>query len=278
MLNSEILKKISQAEILNFGSGPSAYAFDYEAAGINGMNLAMTPSAFMMELAFLNEYRDTFTAAAQKSGGCTVVLTVCPFSFGDNRTKGDAGRYMRYYNILSRESFDRLPPPLAHWNPQVAERADPNEPLFPYAAKCHPDEIPSSDVMSARTDAMCDCWKQEFGLHDFMDAGQAEAHKAAFLRERLALEKLIDCCKSLGLCPYLMLPPLHPLLRSRISDAFFTAFVREQIKDIPVPLLDYTDSPLITESMFYGPVFLNRSGAAFLTDLVYKTIKTDKQH
>ena len=275
MLNTEILDRIRRADMVNLGSGPSAYAFDYESAGVNGVNLAMTPSAFALESAFLNEYRDVFSEAGKKAGGCAVILAVCPFSFGENRSNGNPGRYARYYNVLSKVSVDALPAPLPHWDPAVSDSVSPDAPLFPYEAGVHPDEIPSPAVMEERVESMCRCWKQEFSLVDFLDAGQAERHKAAFRREREELEKLISLCRALGLRPYLLLPPLHPLLRARISDAFFGAFVREQVKGLSAPLLDYTDSPLITGEMFFGPVFLNRGGAAFFTKTIYDAVKQD---
>jgi|GEM_PF-6163987 len=267
MLSENIKTAISQAEMLNFGSGPSAYAFDYEAAGINGVNLAMTPSAFGMETAFLKEYAEIFPK------GCAAVFAVCPFSFGDNRTKSNPARYARYYSVLSRKAIDALEAPLAHWNEEIAASADEKNPLFPYGAEINRDEVPSEEVMANRITQMCNCWKGEFGLSDFIDKTQAEAQGTAFQRERGALDRLLFTARKIGLRPFLLLPPLHPRLRELISHAFFDAFVLCRLKDCDCPLIDLTAHPLIAENMFLGPVFLNRKGAETVTKYVYEQTK-----
>jgi hypothetical protein len=120
---------------------------------------------------------------------------------------------------------------------------------------------------------MCATWKREFGLRDFLDAAQAAPHRAAFARERQALDDLVAAARELGLRPYLLLPPLHPALRELISDEFFAAFVLERLKDSPAPVLDYTADPLIAPDMFLGPVFLNRRGAVTLTRDVWERVR-----
>ena len=264
MLNHDLLRRLSKASMINLGSGPSAYAFDYEASGINGINLAMTPSAFGLEQALLDEYAAYF----QKSAA--LILAVCPFSFGENRSNADPARYVRYYPILSRAAMDALPPPLPHWDESAAASADYEHPLFPYALNIDRDEVPTEAAMSSRIETMCGIWKREFGLKDFLDASQAEPHRAAFARERQALHDLIAAARKLALCPWVFLPPLHPALRTRISEAFFGAFVRDQLRDCPAPVLDFTADPRITADMFLGPVFLNRQGAAALTHAVWE--------
>ncbi len=263
MLSDEILRRVSAASMINLGSSPSAYAFDYGAAGVNGVNLAMTPSAFGLEKALLDEYAACFPK------GAALILAVCPFSFGENQTNADPRRYARYYPVLSRAAMDALPPPLPHWDADVAAGADAGHPLFPYDLKIDRDETPSEPVMAERVRSMCGTWMREFSLRDFRDASQAEAHRAAFGRERQALDDLIAAARALGLRPRLFLPPLHPVLRALISDAFFDAFVRDQLRDCPAPLLDYTADPQITSDLFLGPVFLNRKGAAVLTRSVW---------
>ena len=265
MLSDGILSRIEGAAMLNVGSGPSAYAFDYEAADVNGVNLAMTPSDFSLEKALLDAYAPHFPR------GAALILAVCPFSFGENRANADPARYVRYYPVLPREAPDTLPPPLPHWDAQVAAAADCAHPLFPYGAKTDRSETPSEAVLSRRVRSMCEVWKREFGLRDFLDASQAEAHRSSFARKRQALLELIAAARALGLRPRLFLPPLHPSLRAQISEAFFEAFVRDQIRDCPAPLLDYTADPAVTPDMFLGPVFLNTKGAAALTRAVWET-------
>ncbi len=274
MINKGIFEKIASAEIVNLGSGPSAYAFDYEAAGINGVNLAMTPSAFALESALVQEYREAFRP------GCAVVLAVCPFSFGENRSEGDPSRFARYADVLSEEAVESLSEPysraLTAYRAKV-QAEDPAEAsdarlLFPYQSGVDRTEHPSEKVMDERIDSMCVCWKREFGLSDFLDASQADRHESAFVRKRAELCRLISLCQSIGLRPYLFLPPLHPALRARVSDAFFRRFVLDQLDEMPVPVLSYASDPALCEEMFLGPVFLNRDGAAVLTRSVWEKV------
>ena len=267
MINKEDLARISDARMLNFGSGPSAYAFDYEAAGVNGVNLAMTPSAFGMETALLREYARYFRK------GCAAVFAVCPFSFGENESNKDPKRYTKYYGVLSRGSIDSLPFPLPHWSDAAAERIDPEHPLFPYGTGLDRDEVPSAEVMEERIEAMCRCWKSELCLIDFFDVSQAEYHRRAFARERQAMMKTLDTARASGLRPYILLPPLHSRLRRLFSKEFFDAFVTDRINDMDAPILDYTDDPMITDDMFLGPVFLNRMGARQLTEAVWSIVR-----
>ncbi len=105
VITEEILGKIARAEMIIFGSGPSAYAFDYSAAGINGVNLAMTPSAFALETALIKEYTRYFRKE------CAAVFAICPFSFAENRDNANAFRYEKYHAVLSKRSMDSLPAP-----------------------------------------------------------------------------------------------------------------------------------------------------------------------
>lgn len=264
MLSSNILKRIAEAEMLNFGSGPSAYGFDYEAAGINGVNLAMTPSAFAMEAAFLRAYPDAFRR------GTAAVFAVCPFSFGNNKDLKRPARFARYYPVLPKTAFAGIPEAVTHWDAVVAASME-NEkyPLFPYKAERAEEPLLSDEELSGRVDSMCAGWKNELGLADFTDASQAEYHEAAFKTKREALNGLLSAAEQAGLRPFLFLPPLHPLLRKRISPEFFDAFVYRNLKGVNVPIFDYTQAPGMEREDFIGPIFLSRKGAAKLTREIY---------
>lgn len=271
MLSEEILRRIVGAKMINFGSGPSAYAFDYEAAGVCGVNLGFTPSAFGMETALLREYHAFFRR------GCAAVFTVCPFSFGENKSNADPERYARYYAVLSRKTWDTLPPPLPRYDPAVLTRCDRSHPLFPYGDKDPREEIPTEAQIEKRIDDMCRCWEDELGLSGFTDASQADRHRSAFTRERKALEELIAIARTLGIRPFLLLPPLHERLRARISPTFFDAFITRQINGIGVPVLDHTADPQIDPGMFLGPVFLNKKGACRLTASVWEQVSVSAE-
>jgi len=252
--------------MLNFGSGPSAYAFDYEVANVNGVNLAMMPSAFGLEIALLKEYAPFFP----RNGAA--IFTVCPFSFGENQSNCNPWRYSRYYSVLSRKSIDSLPFPLPNWNENVAEKANSKFPFFPYGEDFSRDEVPSDDIMEERIKFMCLCWKSELLLTDFIDASQAKRHRDSFAREKKALFELIDTAQTISLRPFVLLPPLHSKLRKLISKELFDEFVTNQLTDIDVPILDYTNDLVITDNMFLGPVFLNRTGAKTLTESIWNIV------
>ena len=270
MLSEKEIKRISEAEMLNFGSGPSAYAFDYEAAHVNGVNLAMTPSAFGMETAFLKEYASVFPQ------GAAAIFAVCPFSFGENQSNKNPLRYAKYYAVLSRQAINSLPFPLPHWDHHASEQINPQYPLFPYGADVNRDEIPNDELMKERIESMCQCWKNELHLSNFVDASQTEFHRASFAREKNAMKEMLETARAVGLRPFLLLPPLHSKLRQLFSKELFDEFVTRQIADAGVPVLDYTDDPTITDEMFLGPVFLNRKGAAYLTGSVWQIVRKGK--
>ena len=270
MLSETEIKRISEAEMLNFGSGPSAYAFDYEAAHVNGVNLAMTPSAFGMEIAFLKEYASAFPKDA------AAIFAVCPFSFGENQSNKNPLRYAKYYAVLSRQTINSLPFPLPHWDHHAAEQINLHDPLFPYGEDINRDEIPDDELMNERIESMCQCWKSELQLSNFVDASQAEFHRASFAREKIAMSAALETARGVGLRPFLLLPPLHSQLRQLFSKELYDEFVTRQITDAGVPVLDYTNDPAITDEMFLGPVFLNRKGAAYLTGSIWQIVRKGK--
>lgn len=227
----------------------------------------MTPSAFGMETAVLREYSPYFPK------GCAAIFAVCPFSLGENQDNNNPSRYARYYGVLSRKAIDALPFPLPHWNSDVAKTVNSNFPLFPYDTDLSRDEVPTDDVMDERVQSMCQGWKEQLHLNNFTDASQAEFHRAAFAREKKAMLETLNTARALGLRPFLLLPPLHSKLRKMVSKELFDEFVTRQITDAGVPILDYTNDPMITDQMFLGPVFLNRMGAKYLTESVWNIVK-----
>jgi len=238
---------VETAEMVNFGSGPSAYAFEYRRSGIKGFNFGMTPSSFLMEKPLL-EY-----VAPMLPRGCAVILTFCPFSFGKNT--GDENprrRFARYFRLY-----------------ESAEPAD--ELWFPYGASREESGC-DAETLESRTTSMLNIWSKEFDLaltaHAPLDVTAIRARNAeAFDIERARLLELHETCRRFGLKSCLLLPPLAKTLRERLPKGLLDIFLYENIQKLPqIPVLDYTAG--LDDADFCGPVFLSLNGAVRLTKTI----------
>lgn len=245
------LHAIQTAEMVNFGSGPSAHAFEYRHSGVNGFNFGMTPSSFLMEKPLLE------FVAPMLPRGCAVILTVCPFSFGKNN--GDdqpRKRFARYFRLY-----------------ESAEPAD--ELWFPYGASREESGC-GTETLESRTTSMLKIWSKEFDLalteNAPLDVAAVRARNAeAFDIERARLLELHEICRKNGLRSCLLLPPLAKALRERLPNGLLDIFVYENTQKLPqIPVLDYTAG--LDDSDFCGPVFLSLNGAVRFTKTIAEEI------
>jgi hypothetical protein len=252
-LTDEQRTAVRTAEVINFGSGPSAYAFEYMHSGIRGFNFGMTPSTFAMEQMLLERL------APDLPKGCAIILTVCPFSFGKNNNDGNLRlRFSRHYQVL--------------------ESANPNEKLwFPYG---NPREETGCDkeTLESRTTTMLQVWEKEFDLSltqnqpfDFDSIYKRNAE--AFIKKPEKLLQLYKSCENYGFRPYILLPPMAQTLRSRLPDRLLQIFVYENLQKLSsVRVLDCMNS--MPDTDFCGPVFLGLEGAVrFTQSIATKVLK-----
>ena len=238
---------IETALLVNFGSGPSAYAFEYQHSGIRGFNFGMTPSSFVMEQPLLE------CVAPMLPQGCVVIFAVCPFSFGKNNDDDNIrGRFERYFRV-----FDSTEPADELW--------------FPYNA-LREEHGCDSVVMEQRTTSMLKTWSSEFDLtltenNPLNTDAVCTRNAKSFETKRTHLVMLCEICERFGLRPHILLPPLAKALRERLPDGLFDIFVTENIKKLPpVPVLDYTIR--MDDADFCGPVFLSLDGAVRFTQMI----------
>jgi len=240
-------KAIETADMVNFGSGPSAYAFEYDKSGVQGFNFGMTPSSFAMEQQLFEH------VSPMLPQGCAVIFTVCPFSFGKNNSDSNIKkRYSRYFRIY--------------------ESAEPSRDLwFPYGAVREENGC-GEELLKKRTESMLKTWSQEFDLslaeNKPLDVSHVTERNAdEFKANRFRLMQLLEAAEKRGLRPYVMLPPLAETLRKSLPDGLLNVFIYENLKKLPdIRLLDFTEK--IPDTEFIGPVFLSLNGAVRFTQMI----------
>ena len=246
-LTEEQRNAVRTADVINLGSGPSAYAFDYMCSGVRGFNFGMTPSTFAMEQILIERL------APDLPNGCAVILTVCPFSFGKNNNDGNFRlRFSRYYQMLESTEAKK-------------------EIWFPYGVSREKKGCDKA-TLEIRTTSMLQIWEKEFDLSltqnlpvDFDMIYRRNAEAFSVKRERLL--QLYKTCENLGLRPHILLPPMAQTLRRRLPDGLLQIFLYENLQKLSgLRVLDCMD--LMPDADFCGPVFLGLCGAVRFTQSI----------
>lgn len=263
----------NELDIVNIGSGPSYYAFDWsDVPGISGYNLAIAPEDFRYDARIIKNY-----GYHVKKGG-VVVVAVVPLSFGENEYQNKSSFSEKYASILPSEDVD-----LPKWRYFLVRN-------FPLAVKvknklfriiskifCRDKKKPGNLPQKDRMHSLIAGWISENRyLHDLKDGEQAENYRETFQRRRGELKEIIDNCRRQGLKPVLLLPPLSSKLREQISDTFIEKFVYDNVHSVldgDVLILDYIDDPRFkSESYYTNGLFLTQPICRKFTKIVWEDI------
>lgn len=257
-------------DVVNLGSNSGKYAFNYEQLPIKGMNWAIGPQSLIHDYNILKNY---FSYLKE---GAIVLIPICPFSCLITSYTKDSN--LKYYPILH-------PATIMDFDESERTRAfriklSPFKEMPYYCVKETMKEVlrtlyriikPRTQInFEKNADAWINLWKQQFEIKD-LDAPMSNKHKDERKERSLLLCEMVRFCKERGLRPYVVLPPVHLALASRLSSVFLQNyvydFIYESIDDKAL-LLDYLSNSIFEDSCFQNSYFLNKKGACIFTEKV----------
>ncbi len=263
-------------DIVNIGSGPSFYDFDWSAVPeISGCNMAIAPEDFRYDARIIKHYGNHV-----KTGG-VVVVVVCPLSFGKNDYLYKDSFSEKYISILPSSEVD------------LPKRKYSLYKNFPFSLKCKNFLLRVANGLHRRfrnlfvkkdnettdpVEAMVKGWisDNEY-LNDLKDPAQAEYYRDVFKEKENDLKEVIDNCRMQGLRPVILIPPMSGALRGYISDEFIQRFVYDNLRsaaDGGTPILDYIDDKrFIDENNYSNGLFLTPEKRKDFTRTVWEDIK-----
>lgn len=260
-----------ELDIVNIGSGPSFYDFDWSAVpGISGYNLAVAPEDFRYDARILKYYGNHV-----KKGGIVVVV-VCPLSFVKNDYLYKDSFSEKYVFILPTVDVD-LPKwkyMLYRYCPFVLKGKNLVQIVIRRMRK---KLVCKRQIPLSPTEELVKRWilDNEY-LTNLKDSSQAEYYLDTFLEKRRDLRTVLNTCYKKKFRPVIVLPPMSNDLRQNISDSFIQRFVYDNLKEMVIddtPILDYIDDARFNDvSNYTNGLFLTQKMRKVFTNTVWDEI------
>ena len=266
--------------VVNLGSSGGKWAFDYDSAGVKGMNWAQQPQTLLEDYNLLRHYHSIL-----RKGG-HVLITIMPFS-GLNKKTGllDAIKYMNLdcqgepiQPYMYNEACRYAKYPILFRKPAVKA-------LIKYilgkeskADKYAHTKVTNNQMSSAQLDADAKRWiegrKRQFSIDDFDAPLTPTNQEGRYFRINL-MRELIDFCTVRGYKPVYVIPPVTSHLSRyytpRFENTYIYGFLKEVERDIS--LLDYSkDEDLKQDDLYFNSFFLNARGRNLFTNRVIRDL------
>lgn len=264
-------------DIVNIGSGPSFYDFDWSAVPeISGYNMAVAPEDFRYDARIIKHYGNYV-----KKGGVVVVVVVCPLSFGENSYLYKDSFSEKYVSILPISDVD-----LPKWKYILYKNLPltlKGKLLVLRVTRCLRRRLQMifnkevSTKLSPMEELYLGWLSENKYLNDLKDPAQAEYYRVVFKEKENDLKKVIANCFEQELKPVIVIPPMSDELRGYISDDFIKSFVYDNLKSIAdegTPILDYIDDKRYKSKEYYtNGLFLTPEMRKYFTKAVWEDIK-----
>lgn len=258
-------------EMVNIGSGPSYYAFDYQYIPIRGCNLSIPPQSVYHDYALLNHYN------CKLKKGAIIIIITCPLSFAQNKFHRTTAYRNRYYNILSENEVDggtSVEYFICKYFPLLL---NPKQIIRIFKDVKPAEESKPVINLSKDAEKVLKGWIENNYVHDLKDATQREIHLDEFERVIIEYQKMLQLCQEKEWRPFFVIPPVSQPIREVISTEFRKSFVMDNIDKaniINVPVLDYFYSDQIADDKYFlNSIFLNGEGRKKFMKLLWKDIK-----
>ena len=263
--NRRIKNVPNNLDVVNIGSGPAYYGFDYDFCDKRGYNLATAPQNFTYGYKLLKHYSKKINKDA-----IILITIMAPMSFGENRDVYRNDYADKFYGVLKPEEID---------NYSVFRRI---VIALPFLSRiCKRIKNVFSDRTNVEIKSVVDIWKQEFELNDLQDASQADMHSKTFADKVCLVKEMIEYCYSQSWHPVLVIPPVPAVTRKHISEQFTDVFVYNNITKIlrdysNLICLDYYSDDLFDSGCFKSSIFLNNKGKELFSKKVFADIGINK--
>lgn len=257
-------------EVVNLGSGPALYSFNYEE-NKKCANWALWPQSLVHDYNILRNYFSYI-----KEGGY-VLIVIGPFSC--LKKNYDQKHNFKYYTFLhpaTIQNFDDKERTRA-----LTVKANPFGQMPVYCIKQTIREVsrkvktmlfPSKRDIQKSADAMMSGWLKQFEISD-LSAPLSEKHLAEQESRKKTLIGMVDFCKERALKPVIVIPPMHHSLSSMFPPEFKTNYIDAFLSGIDVPVFNYMNDVLMDkEECYQTALFLNEQGARVFTKRVLKDL------
>lgn len=252
-------------DFINLGSTQGIYAFDYEANGVSGINMSLSPQLFDNDREILEQYAHLIRPDA------TIIIPVCPLSMLCDKFSIPSN-INKYYRLLSKEHFES-------YNTTVYVK----EVLFPLffqpsnikdlikylIGKLQQSYMPQISEKEFENDALrwIKAWNSEFNV-DVSNNISPESLSSRKNRTVQSLSSLVQSASQFG-TPIVVLLPVTKYLSSKFNDEFMEHNLYRPLKAAigsSADIYDYmTDDKLSDPSLYLNSFFLNKKGAAIFT-------------
>lgn len=266
-------------DVVSLGSSGGRWAYDWQSAGVKGMNWAQQPQTLIDDFRILKNFHSIL-----RKGG-TVIITIMPFTSLNKKTGVmDTLKYLptlywdvvqdmpylsqaqklRAYPILFRKSgikaainhILRLERPIKDWRVDVEINPMTDEKL----------ELDSR--------AWMDGWAKQFSIKDFeapltMKNAEGRNIRIGVMRE------MIDFCIERGYRPVYVVPPVSPALAKHFTIKFREVYINDFLRDVDrtVEKFDYTnDCEFADNRLYFNSFFLNKPGRERFTRRLVKDL------
>lgn len=260
-------------DIVNVGSGPSFYDFDWSCIlNVKGYNFAVSPEDFRYDLRVLRNYKKLI----KKNG--TVIIVICPLSFAENRYLLKDYYSYRYIGILPKSEVI-----ISSYKYKIYKNKIGRFLVNNYYRMCAVPQLIYS-VLGRRNKA-CQSSEERLvrgwlrdnpDLRNLKDLPKRDMTQV-FEKKKKELNEIVEECINANLRPVLLIPPISRKLRSYFSSEFLDAFVYNNIKEISdaVILLDFLSDDKYSDDLFYSNgIFLKHEIAPEFTREVISRLGT----
>ena len=267
-------------DVVNLGSSGGRWAFDWQSAGVKGMNWANQPQTLIDDFRLLRN----FHSILRKNG--VVIITIMPFS-GLNKTTGVVDTF-KYLGTLPWDIVKDMP------YSQQAERLRNYPILFGKpaikAAIRHLlglEERPSDwretiernpmsqEELIKDADSWMAGWSRQFGIDD-LEAPLTEGNQEGRKVRIEVMRDIVDFCTERGYRPVYVIPPVSRHLAAKFTSRFRSIYIYDFLEAVnrDVLTLDYLDdADLVEDNLYFNSFFLNAKGRHAFTRRVLQDLQ-----
>lgn len=261
-----------ELQIVNIGSGPALFAFDWESANIRGLNLAVWPEDFRYDYKMLRHFFGCRRRQCQ-----IVILGISILSFAKNKYLASADFSERYVHILPQQEvelsaykyyLEKYFPLLSRprrIKPIIKMLLHMEEPYkMPFC------EETEEDVKRKLADEMIHGWICDNPpLKDLQDISTVSSFAEDFLVNRKNVDSIYDYCQEKGFECYAVVCPVSEYIRTQFSQAFLDKFLYENLQKLKIPkdhiLLHLDDNEFAGMENYLNGLFLTKSAQSKFT-------------
>lgn len=267
-------------DIVALGSSGAKWAFDFESAGVKGMNWANQPQTLLEDYNLLRHYHSILHK------GSYVLITIMPFS-GLNKATGlmDAIKYTRLdyqgeaiQPHMYKEACRYAQMPIKFGKPAVKaliryllHKEPKNNSILQARTGNNPM---TSEQLEANALSFITGWKKQFQISDF-DAPLTPRNREGRDYRINLMRELVDFCTERGYKPVYVIPPVTEHLSKYYTDKFQETYIYSFLRDVDrdVELFDYSkEKYLADDTLYFNSFFMNKKGASIFTERVLKDL------